>query len=125
MTDKAIELLSKASAADPSIKGFFLFYESEVTDTTGHNNDAIATYSASLEINEATLNVKDWYGKLKAKGEDTLFFSLSDHETGGLGIGFDVEDSPTQVEIGWERESRPFAFWTACIKALKTCDSMC
>ena len=105
MTDKAISLLSKASEADPKIKGFFLFYESEVTDTTGHNNDAIATYSASLEINDATLNVKDWYGKLKAKGEDTLFFSLSDHETGGLGLGaYTPEDPPTEVEIGWERE---------------------
>lgn len=104
MVDKAIELLSAATKDSDKHKGFFLFYESEVTDTTGHNNDAIATYSAALEINDATLKVKDWYGKLKARGEDTLFFSLSDHETGGFGIGYDVEDPPTEVEYGWERE---------------------
>lgn len=39
MVDKAIELLSDATK--DSDKGFVLFYESEVTDTVQHDNDAI------------------------------------------------------------------------------------
>jgi alkaline phosphatase len=116
MVDKAIALLSAATEKSDKHKGFFLFYESEVTDSAGHNNDAIATYSAALEINDAALKVKEWYGKLKQKGEETLFFSTSDHETGGFSIGLDVEDPPTEVEYGWERK---FSSWKRKVDDLR------
>lgn len=106
MVDKAIELLSSRVDSDPKSKGFFLFYESEVTDSAQHSNDAVGTFSGAVEISDTAIAVKDWYHKLKKRGEDTLFFSTSDHETGGFAIGAGVEDAPTEVSIGWERKLR-------------------
>lgn len=102
MVDKALELLSAKVESDPKTKGFFLFYESEVTDSAQHSNDAIGTFSAAVEISDTAILVKDWYKKLKQKGDDTLFFSTSDHETGGFAIGADVEDPVTEAPLGWE-----------------------
>lgn len=104
MVTKAIDLLRK-EVDRVDAKGFFLFYESEITDTLQHNNDIIGTYSGAIEISDTAIEVKEWYGKLKEKGDDTLFFSTSDHETGGFAIGANaVDDPPTEVTIGWERE---------------------
>lgn len=103
MVSKAIELLSSKVESTKS-KGFFLFYESEITDSLQHSNDAIGTYSGAIEISDTAILVKDWYKKLKARGDDTLFFSTSDHETGGFAIGAEVEDPPTEVSTGWERK---------------------
>lgn len=104
MVEKAIELLSSKVESDPKSKGFFLFYESEITDSLQHSNDIIGTYSGALEISDTAILVEKWYNKLKQKGHDTLFFSTSDHETGGFAIGSDVEDPPNEVSTGWERE---------------------
>lgn len=119
MVDKAIELLSKKSESDPKSKGFFLFYESEVTDSLQHANDIIGTYSGALEISDTATLVKKWYKKLNEKGDDTLFYSTSDHETGGFAIGAEVEDPPTEAPIGWEREFLPYVASVKTGKELK------
>jgi alkaline phosphatase len=100
MVDKALDLLY--TATQHSDKGFFLFYESEVTDSAQHDNDLVGTISGAAEISDTAARVKKWVRKLNKRGDDTLFFSTSDHETGGLGLGSD-RSSPVEAPWGWNR----------------------
>lgn len=113
MVDKALELLHAATAA--SDKGFFLFYESEITDSAQHDNDLVATISGALEISDTAMKVKGWVDRLQARGDDTLFFSTSDHETGGLGLGARTESPIEDWEYGWNRmlSVTPFFYHSA------------
>ncbi|TRM58702.1 alkaline-phosphatase-like protein [Schizophyllum amplum] len=85
MVNKALELLTAATA--DSDKGFFLFFENEVTDKAQHANDIVGTVSAGLELSETAELVKEWVTALEERGDETLFLLTADHETGGLGLG--------------------------------------
>lgn len=118
MVDKALDLLFNATAN--SDQGFFLFYESEVTDSAQHDNDLIGTLSGALEISETATRVKEWVRRLGERGDDTLFFSTSDHETGGLGLGSSAELLPVPAPWGWN----PLAISNATRSAYYTANAI-
>lgn len=70
---------------------------------SGLTPSGAGTYSGALEILDAAMNVKDWHKKLEEQGDDTLFFHIADHETGGLGLAYSHAEAPVEVEYGWNR----------------------
>lgn len=81
MTQKAIDLVSQNE------NGYFLMVEGSRIDHAGHSNDAAAHLHDILAYDEAVATA------LKAARADgnTLVISVSDHETGGLSLGRDIE----------------------------------
>ena len=84
MTQKALDLLS----SDPN--GFFLMVEGSRIDHAGHANDAAAHLHEILEFDRA------FAAAIAFAEEDgsTLVVSTSDHETGGLTLGRNVDNRP-------------------------------
>ena len=82
MTKKAIELLQSND------NGFFLMVEASRIDHAGHSNDAAAHLHDILAYNEAIT------AALKAARThgNTLVVSVSDHETGGLSLGRNIDN---------------------------------
>lgn len=81
MTRKAIDLLQDDE------DGFFLMVEASRIDHAGHANDAAAHLHDILAFNEALEVALD---AARADG-NTLVVSVSDHETGGLTLGRNVD----------------------------------
>lgn len=81
MTAKAIDLLDD----DPD--GFFLMVEGSRIDHAGHGHDAAAHLHDILAYDEAVQAALTF---AEANGE-TLVVSTSDHETGGLTLGAEVD----------------------------------
>ena len=79
MTAKALDLL------DDDEDGYFLMVEASRIDHAGHNNDAAAHLHDILAYNEAVAVALE---KARTDG-NTLFVSVSDHETGGMSLGRD------------------------------------
>lgn len=77
MTAKAIDLLNDAS------DGFFLMVEGSRIDHAAHGNDAAAHLHDLLAYDEAVGVALDF---ARQNGE-TLIIATSDHETGGLSLG--------------------------------------
>lgn len=76
MTEYALPLLENK-------KGFFLLIEGSRIDHAGHDNDVAAMVHEVIAFDEA-LRVAVEFAE---KSENTLVIVVSDHETGGLGIG--------------------------------------
>ena len=89
MTTKAIDLL--ASDED----GFFLMVEGSRIDHAAHANDAAAHLHDLLAYDQAIAAALDF---ARRDGE-TLVLSVSDHETGGLTLGRNVDGVGV---YGWE-----------------------
>ena len=83
LTEKALEVLKIHDRRDG--KGFFLMVEGGRIDHACHANDPIATIHDTLEFDRAVKKVYEFYKKYP---NDTLFVVLSDHETGGMGLGY-------------------------------------
>ena len=81
MTAKAIDLVSQDE------DGYFLMIEGSRIDHAGHGNDAAAHLYDILAYDEA---VAVALGRARADG-NTLVLSVSDHETGGLSLGRDIQ----------------------------------
>lgn len=81
MTRKAIELLSKHP------DGFFLMVEGSRIDHAQHGNDAAAAVREVIAFDEAVAAALAF---ARTSG-NTLVVSTSDHETGGMTIGRDVD----------------------------------
>lgn len=81
MTSKAISLLSTRDG------GFFLMIEAGRIDHAGHGNDAAAYLHDVLALEEAFAVALAF---ARENGE-TLLISTSDHETGGLVVGRNIE----------------------------------
>lgn len=79
MTAKALDLV------DDDEDGYFLMVEASRIDHAGHSNDAAAHLHDILAYNEAVAVALE---KARADG-NTLFVSVSDHETGGMSLGID------------------------------------
>ncbi|MGN0160633.1 MAG: alkaline phosphatase [Lachnospiraceae bacterium] len=75
---KGIEVLGEED-------GFFMMVEGGKIDWACHANDAGASISDTLALNDAVLVAVDFYNK---HPEETLILVTGDHETGGLTIGF-------------------------------------
>jgi len=81
MTAKAIDLVSQDE------DGYFLMVEGSRIDHAGHGNDAAAHLYDILAYDEAAAVALD---RARADG-NTLVISVSDHETGGLSLGRDIQ----------------------------------
>ncbi len=79
-----------ASAAVDSLsqneKGFFLMVEGGRIDHACHQNDAATAVQDVLAFDNVVKVALDFYNK---HPEETLIVVVGDHETGGLGLGFD------------------------------------
>lgn len=81
MTKKTLELLSTDE------DGYFVMVEGSRIDHAGHGNDAAAHLRDILAYNEAVATA---LAHAKRDG-NTLVVSVSDHETGGLSLGRDIQ----------------------------------
>lgn len=77
MTETALELLKDAEG------GFFLLIETEGTDEAAHDNDG----AALAKEMESFDNVFSRVVEFARRDGNTLVVALSDHDTGGLGVG--------------------------------------
>ena len=82
---KGIELLDNP-------KGFFLMTESGKIDWACHANDAAATITDTVAMDDAVGKAVEFY---KEHPDETLILVTGDHETGGLTIGFAGTDYDT------------------------------
>ena len=84
MTAKAIDLLKD----DP--EGFFLMVEGSRIDHAAHANDAAGHLHDILAFDKAVAAALDF----AREDSQTLIVSTSDHETGGLTLGRNVDNQP-------------------------------
>jgi len=77
-TEKAIELLENKN-------GFFIMVEGGKIDWASHANDAATVAGDVLAFDNAVGKALEFYEKYP---DETLIIVTSDHETGGLGLGF-------------------------------------
>ena len=84
--EKGIEVM------EDSETGFFMMCEGGKIDWACHANDAAATISDTLALDEAVAVAVDFYEK---HPEETLILVTGDHETGGLTIGYAGTDYDT------------------------------
>ena len=82
MTRAGIDVLSKDK------DGFFMMIEGGRIDHACHANDAAGTVYDVLAFDEAVKEAYDFY---KKHPKETLIVVVGDHETGGLGLGFDAQ----------------------------------
>ncbi|NBC86633.1 MAG: alkaline phosphatase [Bacteroidetes bacterium] len=95
MTEKALELVS----ADED--GYFIMIEASRIDHAGHSNDAAAHLQDILAYNDAVAVALE---QARSDG-NTLVVSVSDHETGGLSLGRDIEkDGSVEGVYAWHPE---------------------
>lgn len=81
---------------DGSGGGFILLVESEMTDDSGHLNDAVGVVAAVRELDATVAAVLEW---AEPRG-DTLVLVTADHDTGGLGV-VGGEYSEGEAEVRW------------------------
>ncbi|ORX78876.1 alkaline phosphatase-like protein [Anaeromyces robustus] len=86
MAEKALRILSKS---DKNKKGFFLMIEGSRIDMAAHGNDPAAHANDILAYYKTVEIVQ----KFVDENPNTLLVSVSDHETGGLALGY----QPTKV----------------------------
>jgi len=86
MTDKALRILSNS---DKKGKGFFLLIEGSRIDMAAHGNDP-AAHANDILAYYKTIEVVQ---KFVDEHPNTLVVSVSDHETGGLALGY----QPTKI----------------------------
>lgn len=80
------------SVMEDSEKGFFMMCEGGKIDWACHANDAAATLTDTLALDEAVAVAVKFYEK---HPEETLILVTGDHETGGLTIGYAGTDYDT------------------------------
>ncbi|KAI8813671.1 alkaline phosphatase [Cladochytrium replicatum] len=98
MAAKALELLTHAATGKASERGFFLMIEGSRIDMAAHSNDAAAHYHDIMAYQDTVALVK----KYVEEHPDTIMISVSDHETGGFSVAYQVsEDYP---EYLWHPE---------------------
>lgn len=83
--EKGIEVLDND-------KGFFMMVEGGKIDWACHANDAAATITDTIAMDEAIGKAVDFYNE---HPDETLILTTGDHETGGLTIGFAGTDYDT------------------------------
>ncbi|RKP38355.1 alkaline phosphatase [Dimargaris cristalligena] len=97
MADKALQLLKHASEGKP--EGFFLMIEGSRIDMAAHANDP-AAHAHDVEAYWQTIEVVK---KFVNDNPGTVMVSVSDHETGGLTVGRQLNS--TYPEYLWRPEA--------------------
>lgn len=83
--EKGIEVLDNET-------GFFMMVEGGKIDWACHANDAAATITDTIALDEAVAKAVEFYNE---HPDETLILVTGDHETGGLTIGFAGTDYDT------------------------------
>ncbi len=83
--EKGIEMLDNDN-------GFFMMVEGGKIDWACHANDAAATISDTIALDEAVAKAVEFYNE---HPDETLILVTGDHETGGLTIGYAGTDYDT------------------------------
>lgn len=96
MTEKALEIL-KATPQYRS-KGLLLVVEAARIDHAGHSNDIAANVRDCLAWNDAMGAAMRFQNETAS---DTLIFSTSDHDTGGLSLGGGTIVAKGTSQNGW------------------------
>ncbi|GAA6018024.1 hypothetical protein JCM10207_002744 [Rhodosporidiobolus poonsookiae] len=99
MATHALKYLSQAGSKNKK-KGFFLMIEGSRIDMAGHNNDPIAHVSDMLAYQSTVQYVRQWVKQQNDAGTPTMLISVSDHETGGLSLGRQL-DAEVYPEYLW------------------------
>jgi len=94
MSQKAVEVLDNDS------DGFFLMIESSQVDWRGHANDADGLVAEMQDMNAAM----KWLLDYQESHPDVLLVWVSDHETGGLAIGYGSSVEEKKIEADWTSE---------------------
>ncbi|KAJ1913447.1 vacuolar alkaline phosphatase [Tieghemiomyces parasiticus] len=97
MTAKALDILQAASHDQP--EGFFLMVEGSRIDMAAHCNDPATQVREVAAYWDTVRTVKNFVNQHPA---DTLLISTSDHETGGLSVG--VQLNSTYPDYVWYPE---------------------
>lgn len=87
MSQKALRILERATSE--SSQGFFIMIEGSRIDMTAHSNDPAAHAHEILAYYEAVAAVKEFV----STHPETVMISVSDHETGGLTLGRQLNSS--------------------------------
>ncbi|KAJ2790956.1 vacuolar alkaline phosphatase [Coemansia linderi] len=89
MTQKALDMLHTATTAHntSAVPGFFIMIEGARIDMAAHDNDPASHLHDIIEYWNAVTAVRRFIDT----HPDTLMIGTSDHETGGLTLGFDPE----------------------------------
>ncbi|WP_205623755.1 alkaline phosphatase [Desulfogranum japonicum] len=82
MTQAAIDVLSKNK------DGFFMMIEGGRIDHAAHANDPTGVIYDTIAFDKAIDKAYNFY---KQHPEETLIVVVADHETGGMGLGFDSQ----------------------------------
>ena len=90
MADKAISIL-RSAVKSQGAHGFFLMVEGSRIDMAAHSNDPVGHVHEILSYQSTVLRVKKHVDALNAAGTPTLLISVSDHETGGLSLGYQLD----------------------------------
>lgn len=86
--DKGIEMLDNDT-------GFFMMVEGGKIDWACHANDAAATISDTIALDNAVAEAVEFYNE---HPDETLILVTGDHETGGLTIGYAGTDYDTFLQ---------------------------
>ena len=87
--DKALRIL-RSSVRSDSAHGFFLMIEGSRIDMAGHSNDPAGHVHEILSYQSTIKAVRQHVDELNAAGSTTVMISVSDHETGGLSLGYQL-----------------------------------
>lgn len=88
-TAKAIELLDNP-------QGFFMMIEGGKIDWAAHNNDGATVIKEVIDFDNAIKVALEFY---KQHPDETLIVITSDHETGGLSLGFEDTHYESDLKI--------------------------
>jgi alkaline phosphatase len=83
-----IPSLKRLGFSDMEDKPFFMMVEAGRIDYAGHAHDPVATIAETLEMDNIIRKIYDFY---KKHSDETLIVVTSDHETGGLSLGYHSE----------------------------------
>jgi alkaline phosphatase len=92
MTKSAVHKLN-------SHQGYFLMVEGGQIDWAGHANDAGTLLHEMLNFNETLLWLLDYV----ESNPDTLLVVTADHETGGFGFSYHVDDLPEPQKLSGDQ----------------------
>ncbi|MFW6124237.1 MAG: alkaline phosphatase [Acidobacteriota bacterium] len=77
-------------------EGFFMIVEGGEIDWAGHDNDAATLIKEVKDFDKAVQRAVQFYQR---HPEDTLIVVTADHETGGMGLDFEVSGYSQSLEI--------------------------
>lgn len=98
IVESGIDFLTKGNN-----KGFFLMVEGGKIDWSAHGNDAATTFEEVVDLDNA---VKVAYEFYKKHPKETLIVITADHETGGLGMGYNGKYELHLNNLSYQKQSQ-------------------